>query len=126
MGSFDNWAHREIKRSQARKKRAEAAKKKADKAAADKQAKSEPTEEKKNINLSADQFFDKKPVEVEPETPLMPTMDKHGGELPEEVQNDNGIGTKLEYPRLACSVEGCQAKFFSFSKRDAHVEERHK
>ena len=125
MGSFDNWAHREIKRAQARRKRAEAAKKKANKAATDQTPKNEPTE-KKNINLSADQFTDNKPVETEPETPPKPDMDEHGGELPERVEHDSGRGTKIEYPRLACSVEGCQAKFFSFSKRDAHLEERHK
>ena len=117
MGSFDNWAHREIKKSQARAKRAAAAKKKADKAEEDKN--------KKNGNLSSDQFTNEVKPTVEPEQPEEPKTDIHGGDLPEEVENDNGRGTKMEYPLLPCTTEGCKAKFFSTSNRDAHIAERH-
>lgn len=106
MGSFDDWAHREIRRSKARKKRKNGINKKPE----------------INNNLNPDQFTEEVQPVVEPEPPK---MDEHGGELPERVPNDNGIGTKMEYPGLACSVEGCKARFFSFDKRDTHLTERH-
>jgi len=56
-----------------------------------------------------------------------------GGEASEEVTNDNGRGTHMEHPSLACkgtvsNHEGdrpCRAKFFSLEKHAAHMAEVH-
>jgi hypothetical protein len=56
-----------------------------------------------------------------------------GGEAPEEVTNDNGRGTHMEYPNIACkgtvsNHEGdrpCRAKFHTKSAHAAHMEEVH-
>jgi hypothetical protein len=45
------------------------------------------------------------------------------GEAPEVVDNDNGYGTKMEHPGIGCS--SCDAKFFSLSKKNAHIDFRH-
>jgi hypothetical protein len=56
-----------------------------------------------------------------------------GGDAPEEVANDNGRGTHMEYPGLACTGtvsnhEGsrpCKAKFHTQAKHAAHMAEVH-
>jgi len=56
-----------------------------------------------------------------------------GGEASEEVANDNGRGTHIEHPPLACkgtvsNHEGdrpCRARFFSLEKHAAHMAEVH-
>jgi hypothetical protein len=56
-----------------------------------------------------------------------------GGEASEEVANDNGRGTHMEHPPLACkgtvsNHEGdrpCRAKFFSLDKHAKHMAEVH-
>ena len=49
----------------------------------------------------------------------------HLGDAPEEVANDSGYGTHIEYPRMACTTEGCPAKFWNATNRDKHVEAHH-
>jgi hypothetical protein len=56
-----------------------------------------------------------------------------GGDAPEEVANDSGRGTHMEYPGLACTGtvsnhEGdrpCRAKFHTQAKHAAHMAEVH-
>jgi hypothetical protein len=47
------------------------------------------------------------------------------GDAPEQVPNDNGYGTKTEYPMMPCASGDCPAKFWGESSRNAHIDFRH-
>ena len=47
------------------------------------------------------------------------------GDSPESVPNDNGYGSKVEYPALPCAAGDCPAKFWDENSRNAHVDFRH-
>lgn len=61
--------------------------------------------------------------QIVPQQPAKPTKDQHGGDLPEEVPNDSGFGTKREYPLAPCPH--CPARFFSMDSIAPHIAERH-
>lgn len=64
-----------------------------------------------------------KPTELPKITYAPVKRDKHGGELPEQEQNDNGFGYHMVYPQVKCPH--CPAAFHSPYSLPNHIKERH-